>query len=279
VSNDFIDDLFSVVDPFAGKKVFAVNADVAAKWQGMSKCNLMRAVRHHGFKEGTDYTVKNEPQPPGKRLPRRPRLTVLLTTECFKCLCMMVNTPKSKQARAYFIAVEDTLLHYREDIEASLRGRIEVLERNQAPKAALQGSSPGVVYVLEVPTSEGLTAHKLGMTNNFVRRMQSHQSAMADNVNVEYVLKTDHMKDVEACAKALLRGTTYRKYKEVYKADLDVIKKVLAGCDEISREIVSLPQKKRQKTFGGCAHGLQSDYFLVLHKPTKGTAAGKRSPK
>ena len=69
VSNDFIDDLFSVVDPFAGKNAFVVNADVH------------------------------------------------LTTECFKCLCMMVNTPKSKQARAYFIAVEDTLLRY---IEASL---------------------------------------------------------------------------------------------------------------------------------------------------------------
>ena len=226
VSNDFIDDLFSVVDPFAGKNAFVVNADVH------------------------------------------------LTTECFKCLCMMVNTPKSKQARAYFIAVEDTLLRYREDIEASLRGRIQVLERNQAPKAALQGNSPGVVYVLEVPISEGLTAHKLGMTNNFVRRMRSHQSAMADNVKVEYVLKTDHMKEVEACAKALLRGTTYRKYKEVYQADLDVIKKVVSGCDEISREVVSLPQKKLQ--IGG-AHGQPCDYFLVLHKPTRGSS--KRRPK
>ena len=196
-----------------------------------------------------------------------------------------MSTPKSKEARAYFIAVEDTLLRYREDIEASLRGRIEVLERNQAPKAALQGNAPGVVYVLEVPTSDGLTAHKLGMSSDFVRRMRSHQSAMADNIKVEYVLKTDHMKDVEACAKALLRGTTYRKYKEVYKADLDVIKRVVTGCEEISREIVSLPQNtntnknKQQNTFGGSPGKPSSDYFLVLHKPNRGAASTKRSPK
>ena len=58
--------------------------------------------------------------------------------------------------------------------------------------------------------------------------------------------KTDPMKDVDACAKAL-RGTTYRKSAEVYQADLDVIKKVVSGCKEISREVVSLP----------------CDYFLV----------------
>jgi hypothetical protein len=57
VSNSFIDDFFSLVDPAARKKDFVIQADAAAKWLGMTKGNLIRALNTHGFESGVDFSV------------------------------------------------------------------------------------------------------------------------------------------------------------------------------------------------------------------------------
>ena len=218
----------------------------------------MRAVTRHGFERDVDFRVSKESAPAaGKRANRRPLLHVLLTTDCFKGLCMLVNTPKSKLARSYYIAIEETLLRYRQEIERELGERIRELERNQGPGPA-QGDSPGVVYVIRAPAGR-TTAHKLGMTGDLARRLRSHQSALADNLDVVFVFKTMHMKRVEACAKAVLKGNEYRKYKEVYSADLDLIKKVISQCEDICAQVVTLP---KGRATGGGDHN--HDHFLAM---------------
>ena len=262
VSDVFIDDFFSLVDPTARKKDFVVDLAVAAKWLGMTKGNLMRAVTRHGFERDVDFRVSKESAPgSGKRAHRRPVLDVMLTTDCFKGLCMLVNTPKSKLARSYYIAIEETLLRYRQEVERALGERIEQLERNQRSAGAAQGDAPGVVYILRAPAGK-TTAHKLGMTSDLAKRLRSHQSALADDLDVVFVFKTQHMKRVEACAKAVLKGHEYRKYKEVYSADLGLLKKVISQCEDICAQVVTLP--KGRAAGAGLVGGAEHDHFLAM---------------
>ena len=142
----------------------------------------------------------------------------------------------------------------------------KILERNQqsgVAKAA-QGASHGVIYVFSAPAGTK-TAYKLGMTSNLAARMRSHQAAMADGVELLFVFKTDNMKQVEACAKIILRSTQYRKYKEVYQADLSKIKEVIEGCEALIKKVVTLPEKRKQVTGGGSTSEVKVDHFMVLH--------------
>lgn len=277
VSDAFIDDFFSLVDPSAGKKDFVIPADAAAKWLGMTKGNLLRALKIHGFIEASDYTVSKEASSlennGSKRPHRRPMNIVMMTTECFKSLCMLMNTPKSKMTRSYYIAVEDALLKYRDEIVAGLQQRVIELERNQKTYKHSQGDAPGVIYVLRAPSgsitpnrlgmmsrkSRRIELYKLGMTSNFIKRMESHQSALPDNLEVMWVFKTEHMARVEACAKGVLKNVKYRKYKEVYQTDLDSIKSIVAGCEELCREVKPF-LGKRAKVGGG----QNIDHFMII---------------
>ena len=173
---------------------------------------------------------------------------------------IVTGTKRPKSSRAYFIAVEDTLLRYGEEIEQGLQQRVVNLERNQKTGFArnAQGSAPGVVYVLRAPIGS-ITAHKLGMSSNFGKRMQSHHSALADNLDVVYVYKTEHMKQIEACAKGILQSVKYRN-----QTDLDSIKKIIAGCEDICSEVKGLPAK-RHVAHGGAS---DADHFIVLHNTT-----------
>ena len=235
----------------------------------MTKGNLVRALKTHGFDNMSDYTVSRKVNEAGfQRAHRRPKKVVMMTTECFKSLCMLMNTPKSKMTRTYYISVEDAFLKYRDDVVLGLQQRVIELERNQKTYVQSQGDAHGVVYVLSAPAgsvtanrlgmmsqeSRSHELYKLGMSSNFRRRMQSHQSALPDNLEVMWVFKTEHMAQVEACAKGVLRNVKYRKYKEVYQTDLDSIKSIVAGCDELCHEVKPLPKGKRDNI----------DHFIVL---------------
>ena len=42
------------------------------------------------------------------------------------------------------------------------------------------------------------------------------------------------VEEVERCCKAILLQKQYRKIKEVYEADIDMIKQVINGCTELA---------------------------------------------
>lgn len=132
--------------------------------------------------------------------------------------------------------------------------RIGVLERNQAP-ATKSKPGQGVIYVIKASdTMDNLV--KIGRTKDLAARLRSHSSADADALDVIYVYKTNCVKDVEACIKRFIRPTQYRKYKEVYNIDLDVLKKVIQACGSACLETI-FHRRGRSSQKGG--------YYAVVH--------------
>jgi hypothetical protein len=41
------------------------------------------------------------------------------------------------------------------------------------------------------------------------------------------------MNEVEDCLKAILKKHQYRKRKEIYQIDLDILKEIMEGCEEL----------------------------------------------
>jgi phage anti-repressor protein/predicted GIY-YIG superfamily endonuclease len=258
VDNAFIDDFFSHVDPSSADDMHTVNLELAAKWLKVLKGNLMQTLRS-AYVEGQDYVVTK----PAVRVPgrgRNNRRDVMLTTDAFKTLCMQSRSQQADRVRAYFIAVEKTLFRYRAEIMAAMQARIGRLESNQRPLAA-SVKRAGVIYVIRA--SEGTSLYKLGRTTDLAARLRSHSSARADALEVMFVYKTDDVEAVEACAKGVLKGTQYRKYKEVYESDVDTIKKVIEGCGAMVTKVQARHRKASQT--GGAADTQARTFMVFSH--------------
>lgn len=133
------------------------------------------------------------------------------------------------------------LYKYKNYIIEGLNQKIKQLERNQKPlalgcmfckaKQDLPKINPGkkIIYVFKALNTD-LTLYKIGKTINSKTRFNSHNSPLANDIKILYQYETDNIDQVESCVKAHLKTAKYRKYKEVYQVNLNIIKNVIQTC-------------------------------------------------
>ena len=103
--------------------------------------------------------------------------------------------------------------------------------------------------------------YKIGSTEDFKSRLTTHHTSHADNVEVKHVYKTSDVKGVERCLKAVLKEKQYRKRKEFYQVDLQVIKDVISKCGDA----LSLVKKTRiYKSVGG-SNNEDGKYYIYIY--------------
>ncbi len=224
----FVDDFFGLCDMHTTPNDFTVDLQVAAKWLRTTKGNLKRTLQRT-YAHGVDYVIQKPFAGKGVGSGKAKTEVILITADCFKALCMMSRTSKAKEVRAYYISAEKSLIRFREAIVLQMGERIRELENNQR-SAQSTPRRRGVIYVLRA--SKTLTnMYKIGRTVWAHHRMRSHSCALADDLEIVVEYETDCVEAVEACMKRMLRPLQYRKRKEVYQVDLQVIKRVLSSCN------------------------------------------------
>lgn len=76
-----------------------------------------------------------------------------------------------------------------------------------------------------------------------------------------YKFRTDSHKKTEACLKLMLKEHQLRKYKEVYQANIDMIKELVRKCDDTVAYAKVYSNKANKNMTGG--------YYLVVHQETE----------
>jgi phage anti-repressor protein len=158
---------------------------------------------------------------------------ILITSNCFKEICMISQSKKAKEVRKYFIEMEKLISRYHETIKEEMYKKIGLLQTNQKPKVNITG---GVIYILKALNTEE-TLYKLGKTNNLKNRLKTYNSGNANNIEPIFILKVDDIDSVENCIKNACKKFQYRKYKEVYEIDLEVLKKAITKCEDLSNSM------------------------------------------
>lgn len=67
--------------------------------------------------------------------------------------------------------------------------------------------------------------------------MKTYNTGNANDVESLFIVKVSDITTTEKCIKSLYRKYQYRKYKEIYEIDLELFKKVLETCSDISEEL------------------------------------------
>jgi hypothetical protein len=126
-----------------------------------------------------------------------------------------------------------------------------------------------IIYVFRALNTD-LTLYKIGKTINSKTRFSKHNSPLANDLEVLFQYETDNIDQVESCIKALMKKAQYRKYKEVYRVDLDIIKKTIKICDaeinEINKEI---DKKNKKQKGGGLINKIDDNEILYLLIPNE----------
>lgn len=267
IPNDFIDDMFSMYDPDTAQTDLAVDLDAVAKWLGARKGNLLATLRA-SYTVGVDYTVAKKPSPHGtSKYGRNAYKQVLLTPDCFKRLCMRSTGKTSEGVRTYFIQVEALVMKYRAQMVEGMRNDIDRLESRQSARGLARATAPreGYIYVLRA-SSRFDSVVKIGRTRDLVRRLREHSSALADDPQVLFTFRTEDASAVETCIKGWLKDRQWSRsrYKEVYKADLDMVKQLVHGCDLAGR-VKSIGSHRRMPVrHGGADADASAGVFIVI---------------
>lgn len=147
-------------------------------------------------------------------------------------------------------------------VVAGMQHDIERLESGLRATQQPRRVAPPEGYVYVLRASDKLdSVIKIGRTRDLIRRLREHSAALADDPHVLFTFRTDDAAAVETCVKGWLKDRKWvrGKYKEVYKADLDMVKQLVHGCD-IAGKVKRVESKKTQQ---GGAHA-DPQLFIVI---------------
>jgi phage anti-repressor protein len=226
--------------PFSG---FTINLNILAKWLDIKKFGLMRTLRE-SYKLNEDYTVESEPNKKTKQGGNR-NLRVMITPECMKRLCMRSKSEKAETVRTYFIEIEKFLINYNDQIVDGLMRDIANLETQAKRENRKDG--PGTIYVIRA-SIENSNLYKIGQTLNLKERLATYNTGKADVVEVLSIYRTPYRKEVEMCLKRLLKTKQYKKRREIYHIDWEILQKLILGCGNLS---LKLHHTKRKSIMNG----------------------------
>jgi hypothetical protein len=66
---------------------------------------------------------------------------------------------------------------------------------------------------------------------------------MANDLELLFQYETENINQVESCVKNLMKKAQYRKYKEIYQIDLNILKFLIKECDVMITDINNKIQK------------------------------------
>jgi len=227
IPHEFITDFFIIAKEEYSDNEIIIDFDNVSKWLKVNKSDIKKNLIKH-FEEKFDYTIEKINKKQINSTGTTIYYKILITPNCLKELCMISQTSKAKEVRKYFIEMEKLIKRYFETIKTQLYKKVGILEKNQKPKVNING---GVVYILKALNSQ-TTLYKLGKTKNLKNRLKTYNTGNANDIEPLFILPVKDIDSVESCIKKGCQKFQYRKYKEVYEIDIDVLKEVMEECNE-----------------------------------------------
>jgi phage anti-repressor protein len=252
LNNNFIDDFYNIYDP--DKNIlndFSINIDTIAKWINTRKRKLKETLVNT-YTKNIDYKVTKEKE--GK-ISKSNKEIIMLTPECFKRLCLLSKTNKAEEVRTYFLELEKLIGHYKNYIIEGLKKTIQILENNTKE---VSQKIKGTVYIIRsIKDINGI--YRFGQTEDFKKRLANYNSANSDKMEVMYIYETKDSKKIQDCVIAQIKPLRYKKRKDFYEIDINVLKKIINDCTELTHKY------KKSLTKNNKQEGGQMKLFLYIN--------------
>jgi hypothetical protein len=247
----FVDDFFALYKPNTKQDEFVINIDSIVKWLDVQKFTLTSTLKN-SYKKGTDYTLEKAIRDPSMKYGANNTIKVMLTPDCMKRLCMRSRSKKAETVRTYFIEIESFIMKYNSQIVDGIVRDIKHTEAFHKKNPLKEG--PGYIYIIRAAATHS-NLYKLGHTQDLSKRLATYNTGRAHDVELLYAYHVQRRKEVESCVKVMMKDKQYKKRKEIYHVDLEIIKKIIDGCSSLSD--IKLHHKASKSRLDG-------EYYMVF---------------
>ena len=237
IPSDFVDDFYSIIEK--NTTDYPINVDIVCKWLQITKKQFLRTL-HNSYKINEDYTEEYNTITTTKGHNYK---KIMLSIDCFKRLCMRSKSIKSEEVRTYFIELDNFISHYSDQISDGIIKDIEKVAKKVKEYPNKDG--PGYIYAIRA-SNEKSGLIKIGYASDLIQRLRVYDVGRAEDVELLYAFRTTYRKKVENCLKNLMEAKRFKKRKEIYEVDLDIIKKLITGCDKLSIDATQVKKKSDQ---------------------------------
>lgn len=225
VPHDFVDDFYHILAEDKGETIFPISIEVVAKWLKIRKSALTQTLRE-SYEKGTDYVVHTH-RITGRQNGGQNKKDYMLTVHCFKRLCMRSKTKKAEDVRTYFIEIDDFLTQYKDRI---LDGLLRKLNKKVSKQKTPDGQ--GWIYIFRAKKS----IFKIGRAEDLRERLRGYNTGRADDIQLLATFETKNRMKAENCVKAFVQAKRYKKRRELYEVDQDIITRVMKMCAHVGNE-------------------------------------------
>ena len=229
LNNDFIDDFYNIYDPDINiLNDFTINIEKVSKWLNSRKSKLKETLINT-YTKNIDYKITKEKN--GK-ISKSNKEIIMLTPDCFKRLCLLSKTVKAEEVRTYFLELEKLIGHYKNYIIDGLKKTIQILENNTKE---VSQKIKGTVYIIRsMKDINGI--YRFGQTENFKKRLSNYNSSNSDKMEVMYIYETKDSKKIQDCVIVQIKQHRYKKRKDFYEIDINVLKNIINDCSELTQK-------------------------------------------
>lgn len=148
-----------------------------------------------------------------------------ITYDTFERICMASKATKAENVRDYFLILRKFIDYYKTNISNMI-----LKEAKTKPSKC--------IYVLLLNKNKNIL--KLGQTKELRQRLKTYASGMDTHPDIKFIMLVHDPKIIENCIKSFLEKFEYKKNREIYKIDIDMIKKIAFKCSGINNELNKL---------------------------------------
>jgi hypothetical protein len=263
VNSKFVKDFYNIIkeDYIERYNEFLIDSEILRKWLKISNRQIFNNTIKRSYKKNFDYKIEKIKKSEGSGGSNFEVIT--LTPEASKKISLSTNSIMGSQVQQYFLDLEVALYKYKNYIIDGMAKKISQLENNQKPKININKK---IIYIFRALNTD-LTLYKIGKTINSKTRFSKHNSPMANDLEILFQYETDNIDQVELCIKSYMKEAKYRKYKEIYQVDLNIIKKAIKDCDlkinEYNNNIIKYNKKQKGGTIKKVIDNNEILYMLL----------------
>ena len=229
ISNKFIDEYYSFYEKTETNK-FSIKVEDVMKYLNIHNKRRFEERLRTNFILRKDYEIIRYLQKSEKG---KKDVQYMLSFEGFERVCMASNTEKGKVFRDYFIMLRKFIDYYKDHFANKIN---ELAKGNKH------------IYILMVNKNKDLL--KLGRAGNIRNRLKSYATGKETHPDLRFLLIVDDAKKVEKCAKIFIKQFQHKPNTELYRMNIDVLKRTIFGCAEMDEMMIkSANDSKKYDTY------------------------------
>jgi hypothetical protein len=252
INKQFLDEFLSFYSENTLDIDLVINLELVIKWLNVKK-GVIKKTLVNSYKKNIDYSIT----PIKKKIGEGsgpPSELIIITPRCFKKICMLTRSKNGENVRNYYLELEIMVDKYKNYLIKIMNEKIKTLEYNQKSKSKYPKT--GCIYIINANCKDCKNLYKLGKTENLRDRLKTYNTGNADDIEVLYHYDVkDNIDKLEKCVKIQIKQYQYRKYKEVYQVNIDILKNVIKQCDKFKLILK-----------GGNINEINGEVFLLILK-------------